>query len=262
MTPSKPTFLGLSRERRLEWLGIVSLGAIWWWYPAADHDLVPPLSAITRELFRLTLDGVLMRDVLTSLGRVLPGVAIALLISTLLALITLRFKSLGFAIGGILELLRPVPPIAWIPIAILLLGIGNAPAIAIVALGAFFPIWLGTQQGFREVRAQHILTARSFGASRWVVLSDVVLPSMLPYCLHGLRLGLGLGWFSVVAAEMIGAQSGLGYGVQLYSLNLELAKTYGYILVIGALGAAMSFLMRLIERRNGRWREHSLVEHE
>ena len=246
------------RERFFNVLGILILGVIWAIFVNPDDVFIPPLPEVASEFVDLTASGLLLADTLASVARVLAGVGIAALIVFLLAVLAVSVREFGFLLGGIVELLRPVPPLAWVPVAILVFGIGDAPAIAVVALGAFFPLWLGMQQGFSEVRAQHILAAHSFGAARIIVLTDVVIPSVMPYAFHGLRLGLGLGWFCVVAAEMMGAHTGLGYGVQLFSLNLELGRTYCYILAIGVLGAAMNYGMRAIEARLFRWHRLSV----
>lgn len=250
------------RERRLHLLGVLLLLLLWWWAASAWSTFVPSLPTVLDEGLALTREGTVLRDVAASLGRVLPGVGIALLAATILAVLSAVWRGLGALFDGALELLRPIPPIAWAPVAILAFGIGDAPAIAIVFLGAFFPIWLGMQQGFREVRSQHLLAARSLGAGRRLLLTDVVFPSVLPYALHGLRVGVGTGWFCVVAAEMMGAQSGLGHGVQLFSLNLELGRTYTYLVLIGCTGAAMNALLRALERRWARWHRLAAAGHE
>jgi ABC-type nitrate/sulfonate/bicarbonate transport system permease component len=246
-----------SRQRLLGLAGVLLVGLLWWLAVPPRHPLVPPLAEVVRQARGLAASGALFHDALASVGRVLPGVGIAFVAAAALAALS-ALRGVGELCAGVLELLRPIPPIAWTPIAILAFGIGNAPAVAIVALGAFFPIWLGLQQGLRQVRTPHLLAARSFGAGRRLLLTDVVLPSVLPYALHGLRVGLGIGWFCVVAAEMMGAQSGLGYGVQLFSLNFEMGKTYSYLLAIGALGAVMNFLMRTLETRWARWHHLAL----
>lgn len=247
------------RERWLGLLGIALLGAAWGLLVPSGHPLVPPLAGVVREVVALARDGVLLLDVGTSLARIVPGVALAVLLALFLAAVTTGASAIGHMLGGVVEVLRPIPPIAWIPVAILVFGIGSAPAVAIVTLGAFFPIWFGVRQGLDNVRSRHLQAAKSLGATRWILIRDVAVPSMLPSALHGLRLGVGFGWFCVVAAEMMGARSGLGYGVQLFSLNLELEKTYGYILVIGLLGASMNFLMRALEVRLTHWQDRSVM---
>jgi ABC-type nitrate/sulfonate/bicarbonate transport system permease component len=246
------------RERIFNVLGVVVVCVIWALFVSPGGVFIPTLSEVASEFVPLAQGGLLLEDIATSVARVLAGVGIAALVVMLLALLAASIEEVGFLLSGPVELLRPIPPLAWVPIAILIFGVGDAPAIAIVALGAFFPLWLGMQQGFSEVRAQHILAARSFGASARIRLTDVIIPSVMPYAFHGLRLGLGLGWFCVVAAEMMGANTGLGYGVQLFSLNLELGRTYVYILAIGVLGAAMNYGMRAIEARLFRWHRLSV----
>lgn len=243
----------MNRERLLNVLGVVILVVIWGTFVGTTHVALPPLSLVARDFGALVRSGALFADGLASLGRIGAGVAIATVVALLLAIPAALWPTFSYLFGGVIELIRPVPPLAWIPIAILAFGIGNEPAIAIVALGAFFPIWLGLQQGFTEVRGQHLLAARSFGANTRVKLFDVILPSVLPYAFHGFRLGVGLGWFCVVAAELMGANSGLGYGIQLNSLNLSMGKTYSYVVVIAALGAGMNFVLQSIEARVFRW---------
>lgn len=246
------------REKTLNILGILLVCGVWAALVKPGGVFMPTLSDVAGQFVALVKSGLLLRDTLASVARVLAGVGFAALVVMVLAILAVIVKEFGFLLGGPVELLRPVPPLAWVPIAILIFGVGDAPAIAIVALGAFFPIWMGVQQGFSEIRLQHLLAARSFGATAWIRLTDVVTPSVTPYAFHGLRVGLGLGWFCVVAAEMMGANSGLGYGVQLFSLNLELGKTYVYILAIGLLGAAMNYGMRASEAWLFKWHRLSV----
>jgi len=247
------------RERTLNILGVLLVCGVWAAVVKPGGVFMPALSDVAGQFAALMKSGLLLKDTLASVARVLAGVGFATLVVMVLAVLAVIIKEFGFLLGGPVEILRPVPPLAWVPIAILIFGIGDAPAIAIVALGAFFPIWLGVQQGFSEIRLQHLLAARSFGATARIRLTDVVIPSVTPYAFHGLRLGLGLGWFCVVAAEMMGANSGLGYGVQLFSLNLELGKTYVYILAIGLLGAAMNYGMRASETWLFKWHRLSVL---
>lgn len=247
------------KERTFNVVGVLLVCLIWAVFVRPGGAFIPALSEVADDFVRMSRSGLLLKDTLASIARVLAGVGIATAVVVLLGILSVAVKEFGFLLGGPVEVLRPVPPLAWVPIAILIFGVGDAPAIAIVALGAFFPLWLGMQQGFSEVRAQHLLAARSFGASGRIRLTDVIIPSVLPYAFHGLRLGLGLGWFCVVAAEMMGANTGLGYGVQLFSLNLELGKTYVYLLAIGLLGAAMNYGMRAVEDRIFQW--HRLSVH-
>ncbi len=207
---------------------------------------IPSLGAVLAEFPKLISSGQLGQDMLASLLRVLAGVSLAFVTALVLATVAATVPRFRYALLAVTELLRPIPPIAWVPIVIVLFGIGNRPAIAIVTLGAFFPIWLGCLQGIDAIRLEHVRAARSLGASRLQEITMVLLPTMRPYALHGLRLGGGLGWFCVVAAEMMGASSGLGHRVQLLSLNIQMDAVFAYLIVIGAIGAALNFGLRAL----------------
>ena len=242
--------------------GIALLIAAWTYLPPPGDVVVPPLGEVMTALRELASRGPLLTDLTTSLWRVLAGVGLATFVAGFLGLLAAIRPEVADLMGGIIELVRPIPPIAWVPVAITVFGIGSLPAVAIVTLGSFFPIWLGLLQGLSQVRTQHVLAVRSLGASRLRVMVDVLLPSMAPYALHGLRLGAGLGWFSLVAAEMLGANSGLGYRVQEFSLNLQMPRTYGYILLIGVTGLVFNSCLQQLERSVARWHRLGTLDYE
>ena len=111
----------------------------------------------------------------------------------------------------VLALLRPIPPIAWVPIAILWFGLGDSPSYFVTAVAAFFPIFINALAGVGIVEEQHLRAARCLGAGRLALIRFVYLPSALPNVFTGLKVGLGQSWMAVVTAELIAAQSGLGY---------------------------------------------------
>lgn len=232
-------------------VGLLLFAALWELFSAGGSLLLPSLGAIAGALLDELRSGRLIPDAVSSTIRVISGVGVATLVSLLLGIISGLCATFPSYLRGIVELARPIPPIAWTPVAIIAFGIGNAPAIAIVGLGAFFPIWLGVLQGISEVKQSHLRAAYSLGCGKWLVLTDIIFPSALPYFAHGLRLGVGLGWFCVVAAEMMGASSGLGYGVQLFSLNLEMEKLYAYLFSIGAIGYLSHLLFEYLDKRAG-----------
>ncbi len=231
------------------------------WHLASKtgNILLPPLSEIMNQFSRLLSSGILLTDTADSLLRVLGGLAVSCLVAIALGIATVFWRPLSQYLHGVVELLRPIPPIAWVPIAIIAFGIGTGPAIAIVALGSFFPIWLGIQQGLDEVRRSHMSAAMSLGASRFLMLVAVTVPSALPYFLHGLRLGVGIAWFCVIASEMAGSSSGLGYGVQLLSMNIEMSKVYCYLLAIGMVGLASNTLVLYLYKRVSHWKENDIA---
>jgi ABC-type nitrate/sulfonate/bicarbonate transport system permease component len=233
--------------------GCLLVLVLWSFGARSYQPLLPPPSAVAANLLYLAAEGPLGEDVWASVTRVLGGVGIALLVTVLLGLGAALWPPFERIIAGPIELARPVPPIAWVPLAIMAFGVGPRSAIAIVTVGAFFPMWLSVARGLREIQKVHVLAARSLGAGPGILLSDIVLPSVLPHLLHGLRLGVGLGWFSVVAAEMMGAPNGLGRGIQMFSLNIEVTNLYAYILTTGAIGFACNSILFALERRAGHW---------
>ena len=224
--------------------GVAIAAGFWWFIPQPDALLLPPLGQIFAALIELASSNALWQDIQHSLIRVLCGVFIATCAAIFLGLLGLLSRRAIDGFVGIFELMRPIPPIAWTPVAILFFGIGSTPAIAIVAISSFFPLWLSLLEGIDTINDKHIISGRCLGASPLILFTDVQLPSILPKFLHGLRLAIGIGWFSVIAAEMVGASTGLGHAVQNSTLNLEMTKTYSYLLVIGIVGFLCSWLVQ------------------
>jgi ABC-type nitrate/sulfonate/bicarbonate transport system permease component len=223
------------------------------WQIAATHGainrlILPPPSEVGSAWWSALRDGTLFDDATASLYRIALGFALASALGIVVGIATGLLPLLERQLGWIVEILRPIPPIAWIPLAILWFGIGDRPAIFIVFLGAFFPIFTATFLGIRGVDRVKIDSARSLGASRWLVVTDVLLPGALPTILLGLRTGLGVGWMSVIAAELIGARSGLGYRVQLDQVLLQSDGIIAGMLTIGLAGIAMQSLLTLTIR--------------
>ena len=158
-------------------------------------------------------------------------------------------RPVGLLLSPIVTFLRPIPPIAWIPIAILWFGIGDPPSYFITAIAAFFPIFINSYAGGHSVRPEHVHAARSLGARPRALFARIYLPSAMPMIATGLRIGLGQSWMAVVTAELIAAHSGLGYMIQANRLALETGLVLVGMCVIGLLGAGMSVLLEIFERR-------------
>ena len=193
-------------------------------------------------------DGRLWTDLIASLYRVFLGVVVGCAVAVILSFVAYAMPPIGKMLFGVTEVLRPIPPIAWTPVAILVFGVGDPPAIAIVAVGSFAPIWFTLLQGINSVREEHVKAARCLGAGQLGVFSRVAVPTVSPYFMAGLRLGAGVGWFCIVAAEMMGISSGLGQGVLLFSLNIEMEAVFVYLIVIGLVGAAINASIAFLER--------------
>ena len=170
---------------------------------------------------------------------------------------------LGFAMGldrrldaivdPTVEMLRPISGIAWIPLALFIFGIGNALPVFIMTYAAFFPILLGTIAGIRSVDARLVDAARTMGVPRRRIVTHVVVPAALPALLVALRLGVATSWTAVVAAELIGAPSGVGYAVEWYRGLLMTPQVMAFIATIGVLGYATDTSIRALTRRFTPW---------
>lgn len=221
---------------------------------AVNGDLFPPPSAVGKSIIELAQLGILWTDIQASVLRVTVGFLIATFVAMVLAIVLARSERLTFYVMPIIELIRPISVIAWIPLAILWFGLGNKPAWFIIFLGAFFPIFTNTFLGFRSVEHIHVQVAECLGAGRWLFVKEVLFPSALPYILTGMRIGLGVGWMCVIAAEMIASTSGLGYMIQLARSLIETEKVVGGMVVIGIIGFGMNHLMLYAERKLAPWR--------
>ena len=157
-------------------------------------------------------------------------------------------RKLDDAIDPTIELFRPISGIAWIPLALFIFGIGNALPVFIMTYAAFFPILLGTVAGVRGVDRRLIDAARTMGVSRRTIVTRVVVPAALPSLMVALRLGVASAWTAVIAAELIGAPSGLGYAVEWYRELLMTPQVMAFIAMIGVLGYLGDSMVRALAR--------------
>jgi NitT/TauT family transport system permease protein len=213
-----------------------------------------PLS-VEKGLAELLRKHVLWSDIGDSLRRVAFGFGAAAIVGIPLGLTLGWYPALNQVLNPVLQILRPISPIAWIPVAIIFFGIGDRAAIFLIFLGSFFPIVVACVSGVSNVPAIFRRAGRNFGLSPTQILARVVFPAALPQILIGLRIALGVAWLVVVAAEMIAVDSGLGYLV-IDSRNS--GKRYDLVvaamLMIGLIGLALDFGFRRLERiRSVRW---------
>jgi NitT/TauT family transport system permease protein len=194
-------------------------------------------------------NGSLLGHALVSTGRVALGFAAGVLLAVPLGVLIARSAALEPYVDPVLQLLRPIPPIAWTPLAILWFGIGLKAIVFLIVLGAFWPMLLNTISGIREVPRILGQAAASLGASRRQVLFTVILPAAIPFLFTGLRLAFGSAWITIVAAELIAASEGLGYLIMNARRILAAPDIIVGMLTIGLLGLAFDRLFRTIERR-------------
>jgi NitT/TauT family transport system permease protein len=198
--------------------------------------------------------GELIGNSLVSLGRVIIGFAIAAISGILLGIIVGWWKKARDLLEPVIEILRPIPPLAWIPLSMLWFGLGFKPAVFLIWLGAFFPILLNSVLGMENTPRQLVEVARTLGANSWQILTKVGVPSATPSIMAGLRIGIGIGWMCLVAAELTGSNSGLGYMIMYYYSTMEASKTVAGMLMIGVIGYLMFIGLKKLEDRLLFWR--------
>ncbi len=210
------------------------------WHLAAEAVpnklLLPSPLAVAQALRESWLDGELTANAGISLLRLLVSVAAAALLAIPLGLAMGRSKTVGDLLEWPVELLRPIAGIAWIPLALFIFGIGQRLPIFIMFYTAFFPLLLGTAAGAQSVDRRLIAAARTMGLSRGTIMRQVVVPAALPSVLVSLRLAVAASWTAVVAAELVGAPSGLGYAIEYYRSMLATPTVMAFIAAIGMLG--------------------------
>jgi len=216
---------------------------------AASTTILPGPWAVARAIGELARSGALLRHLVASLFRVtwgyLPAVALAL--PTGIWLGTRRRGEM--AVGPLLELLRPISPLAWIPIAILWFGVGDLAAIAIIFTATFLPLTLTVKNAVRRVPEVYLQAGRNFGLAGGALVRAVILPALLPELVLGLRLTLGIAWLVVVAAEMIAVNSGLGFLiVDARNAGNRYDLVVAGMVLIGVTGLLLDAAIRRLER--------------
>ncbi|MGH3351972.1 MAG: ABC transporter permease [Nocardioides sp.] len=238
-------------------LNAVSIGlgiALWWGLAAAGLSLPTPPEVVSRA-GTLISNGTLLDDIAASLGRVLAG----FVLGTALAI------PIGFLMGwysiarGLVEpwvqFFRTIPPLAIIPLAIVLMGIGETPKIFVIFLAAFLVCVISTYQGVVNIDRTLVDAARVLGARDAGIFLRVVVPASTPFILVGMRVGLGSAWATLVAAELIAAQEGLGFRMQNAQLYYDLPTIFVGLITIGILGLVMDRILLMAERRLTGWQE-------
>lgn len=234
-----------------------ALVALWQWATAGQTSasVFPSPLEVLRALGELERRGVLVAYIGDSLTRVGLGYGLALLAGVPLGLFMGWYAAAAAVLNPLVQVLRPISPLAWIPVAIVLFGIGNLATVFLIFLASLFPIAVATMNGVRAVPRIYLRAGRNFGLPGPALLARVLLPAALPSVLVGLRIALGVSWLVVVAAEMIAIDSGLGYLViDARNAGKRYDLVVAAMLLIGTIGIVLDLAARRLERLPGlRW---------
>ena len=234
--------IGAAAVTLLFWQAICTFGG---WHEA----LFPSPASTFLGLGELIADGVLFEDVAASLVRFAVGYLASVLLALAAGLILGWYSKVWAYLNPIAQVLRPVSPVAWLPFIVLFFGIGEAPAIVIIFLAAFFPVLLATVAAVQKLDPVYLKVAQNFGIKEPAVFTKIILPAIFPQIATGLHLALGTAWVFLVAGEMVGAQSGLGFLIIDARNNLRADLLMAAILTIGLLGLLLDSAMSLAERQ-------------
>ena len=233
------------------------LAAVYFQMVQANPEIMPLPSEIWNRFVKLLtvpVKGVnIIGHIGTSLLRVLIGAMCAWVIGIAFGILIGWNETCDALFGSVFHLLRPIPPIAWIPLIIMMFGIGEFPKILLVFIGCFFPMVLNTYGGVKLVDFELINVGRIFGANQREILWNIVIPTALPSIFTGIRSSIDNGWKIILAAEMMGATKGIGSLVSRGWNELDMAMVLVCIILIALTGAALSFLLIRAERMLTPW---------
>lgn len=236
---------------------VAALFALWWAIVAYTQSLIfPTPQQVLVGMFQLAQDGTLWKHIGASLLRVTTGFILAVLVGVPMGLWMGRVDAVYRTLNPLFQMLRPISPIAWIPVTILWFGVGNMSPVFLIFIAAVFPLIVQTSAGVHTIEKRYLRAAENFGVSRGVLLRQVIFPAVLPEVLVGMRVGLGVAWLVVVAAEMIAPVSGLGYLIiDSRNAGSRYDLVIGVMIIIGLIGLLLDTGMRRLEHlKSIRWR--------
>lgn len=251
----------LPRSLKLSAATLLTLLAIWWAVTALN--LISPLflpapQQVLHQLLVISspqgfMDATLWQHLAASLGRILVALLAAVVIGVPVGIAMGLSETVRGLLDPLIEIYRPVPPLAYLPLMVIWFGIGETSKILLIYLAIFAPVTLSTVAGVRSVAQVRIRAAQALGANRWQLLRFVVLPSALPEILTGIRIGLGVGWSTLVAAELIAATRGLGFMVQSAGEFLATDVVIAGISVIAIIAFGLELGLRALQRHLTPW---------
>jgi NitT/TauT family transport system permease protein len=236
-------------------IGMAILVVIWQiiiWIGGYAEALLPSPLSVGKAIVSLIVEGTLFVHLQVSLGRFLVGYFLAIIPAILLGMILGMLPKVWQIIDPIVQVLRPVSPVAWSPFIVLWFGIGNMPAIMIIFIASFFPVLLTTVAGVKKIDNAYLKIAENLEIKRVKLMYKFIFPAAFPSVVSGLRLAVGTAWIFLVAGEMVGAQSGLGYLIVDARNTLNLDYVLAGIIFIGISGFILDRLLGLFEKWVGK----------
>lgn len=219
-----------------------------------NESFFPPFSKVIKQLGVLFVSGDLTTNIIISLERSLIGFLLGLAFAIPLGLIIGWFKKFEKFINPLIETFRNLSVLSILPVFVLIFGIGEVSRIAVIFWGVLWSVLLNTIAGVKSVDSLLIKGAQSMGISKIKLFSQVILPGSLPSIFTGIKLSATTSILVLIAAEMIGANKGLGYAINFYQANFKIPEMYGIVLILAVLGVLINFVCRIIEKRAFRWK--------
>lgn len=222
------------------------------WIGSYEEALLPSPLSVAKAIIALIVEGTLFIHLKVSLGRFIAGYLLAVIPAILLGMFLGRSPRIWNIIDPIVQVLRPVSPVAWSPFIVLWFGIGNMPAIAIIFIAAFYPVLLTTVAGVKKIDRSYLKIAENLEIKKIQLMIKIIFPAAFPSIVSGLHLALGTAWIFLVAGEMVGAQSGLGYLIVDARNTLNLDYVLAGIIFIGVCGFLLDRLIGIVEKWVGK----------
>lgn len=249
----------LSRTKKGRIYFLISLAVICTvWHFAAiaiDRSLVlPSFTETMRTFFTNWVDTAVMSNLAITLRRVLTGFLYAVIIGLPLGLLMGFFETFKVAFAPIMNSVRQVPIMAWIPLSIIWFGLGDGPTIFLITMASIFPLMLNTMAGVSGIDPNYIHAAKSMGAGTGRIFLNIILPGSLPSFLVGCRLALGLGWMSVICAEFIATSEGFGFLLVESQIRMQTPRLYSLMIMAAIVGYLLDRILLMVERSLTSWR--------
>ncbi len=223
-------------------------------------SLFPPPTRVLAALIEMARSGELVRDVRASVWRAVLGFVLGSTVGIATGIVTGRIASVSNYLSPIIQLFRPLPPVAIIPLVIVWFGIGEVSKVFAIAFAVFFPVWINSHAGAREVPQTFIWSAGTLGVKGFRVLWRVILPAALPFVVAGLRTGVSLAFIMVFVSELAGASAGVGYQISVSYLAYRVDRMMAALVLLGLLGAAADFLLTGLTWRIFPWLRLAVIK--